>query len=525
MGTVAFPALAIKQPDLLQQVTGALQAKGMIQQQQLGQVQLQQATAQQQSEQALMRIWAENDGDYNATYADASKSGQVLPEHLQNFQIRGIAAQTQAANLTEKQLQNHKAVSEAAANEIDAIKNLPPEKQFQGIKDAVGRLLQVGGPDNAKWLIPIANDLARNPTPENFQRYEVQLMGEQWANANEIKQRELQSMPTVAQAQLKTELGLAQAQDEARMKHVEMLSQPTPEFAHNVQRQNYLKTQAETAKDLAETAKAKADTALVGFDPVIATRPGQQAELMSLAKAKSLGYTETQIDKAGPEDRQKYGQVSSQLAGVQAAISRYRQAESNPNLRNDPSQDKTMAAILSDAKFLGKLSEHFPLLGGTSDVMDQLRTSDRWKELDDEHQQLLATYLTGKVSSIAFQKITTGVGRLPEEGMHLEFEQVPSPLQATSASFQKQLNQYQDRINVAASAIVKVPGVATPAEVRQAIESQKVSPFAQPAPGTGQYRNANGRQMQVGQEAYGMDKRYIGTVSEVFPDGSYNIRP
>jgi hypothetical protein len=210
---------------------------------------------------------------------------------------------------------------------------------------------------------------------------------------------------------------------------------------------------------------------------------------------------------------------------VQAAISRYRQAEANPNLRNDPKQDKTMALILSDSKFLGKLADKFPLLGGTSDVMDQLRTSDRWKELDDEHQQLLATYLTGKVSSIAFQKITTGVGRLPEEGMHLEFEQVPNPLQANSASFQKQLNQYQDRINVASSAIVKVPGVATPAEVRQAIESKQVSPYAQPAPGTGQYRNAGGHTMQMGQEAYDQNKRYLGTVSRLYPDGSYDIQP
>jgi hypothetical protein len=29
--------------------------------------------------------------------------------------------------------------------------------------------------------------------------------------------------------------------------------------------------------------------------------------------------------------------------------------------------------------------------------------------------------------------------------------------------------------------------------------------------------------MQVGQEAYGPDKRYIGTVTHVYPDGSYDV--
>jgi hypothetical protein len=208
---------------------------------------------------------------------------------------------------------------------------------------------------------------------------------------------------------------------------------------------------------------------------------------------------------------------------VQAAISRYRQAESNPNLRSDNAQDSHMAAIISNSKILGSLVDKFPVGGGMSDVIDTLRTAEHWNSLDEEHQQLLATYLTGKVSAISFQKITTGVGRLPEEAMHLEFTTVPTPQQAGSPSFAKQLDQYQDRINVASSAIVKVPGVATPAEVRQAIESKQALPTVQNQ-GSGQYRNAGGHAMQVGQPAYdNTSKRFIGNVTKVYPDGSYDV--
>src|SRR5260370_39264637 len=167
MGGFVDIAATIKQPESpISQLSGALALKSQVQQQQMGQVQLEQAQQEQRSSATLMRIFAQNNGDMNQTLADARASGQVIPSHLLDFQTKSIAAQVQASLLSKEQLANHKAMAEQAANELDSIKSLPPDQAVQGVKDSVGRLLQSGGPDTAKWLLPVAQDLVNNPTPE-----------------------------------------------------------------------------------------------------------------------------------------------------------------------------------------------------------------------------------------------------------------------------------------------------------------------------------------------------------------------
>src|SRR5882762_8758803 len=131
-GYSQFPALDIKPPESpISQLSGALQVKNAMQQGQMNDIKLQEAQQEQKSRATLMRIFAGNKGDMNQTLADARASGQVTPEHLFEFQKQSVAAQVQAAQLSKEQLENHKAMAEQAANELDSLKNLPPDQAAQ----------------------------------------------------------------------------------------------------------------------------------------------------------------------------------------------------------------------------------------------------------------------------------------------------------------------------------------------------------------------------------------------------------
>lgn len=204
-----FPALDIRPVESpLQQMGGALQLKSALQQQQIGAVQLQEAKINAQSRQALMSIWAQNNGDPNATIQQARESGKVTPDDLYAFQTHTTDLQTKAALLTKDQLDNHAKIAEMAANELDSLKAYAGDpsspavkaKLFPLLNQSYARLSQAGGPDTQTWLDPVMKDLLANPSPENFQRKETFLMGEKWVNQNAQEALKLASQPTAAQA-------------------------------------------------------------------------------------------------------------------------------------------------------------------------------------------------------------------------------------------------------------------------------------------------------------------------------------
>src|SRR5882762_9033465 len=110
----SFPALAIQNQESPLKQFGEAQAI-------VGQIQLQQARQNQQSQQALMRLFSQNKGDMDKTYSDAVDSGQVTPEHLNAFRNANLEAQTKAATLGKDKLELHQKLNEATANELDGI--------------------------------------------------------------------------------------------------------------------------------------------------------------------------------------------------------------------------------------------------------------------------------------------------------------------------------------------------------------------------------------------------------------------
>ena len=196
MATAGFPALQIRPPESpLQEVGGALQIKNAMQQQQIGEIQLEEARQQQTSQSILMQKFAANNGDLNKTYADAAATGQVTPSMLLNFRTQSIAAQTAAANLTDKQLENLTKTHDLATNALEAVKQVPMEQRPQAIKDQLGSLSQQGV-DISK-IVPALTSLP-DFSDKSLNQAETSLKGSQWLAQNEEAQRKQRQAPSDA---------------------------------------------------------------------------------------------------------------------------------------------------------------------------------------------------------------------------------------------------------------------------------------------------------------------------------------
>jgi hypothetical protein len=249
MATAGFPALQIRPPESpLQELGGALQIKGAMQQQQLGEIQLQEARQNQTSQQVLMQKFSENNGDLNKTYADAAATGQVTPSMLLNFRTQSIAAQTAMANLSEKQVDLLIKQHDLTANELEGVKQLPIEQRPQGIKDALGRLANENV-DISK-IVPSLTNLP-DFSDKSLNQVETGLKGSQWLAQNEKAQREQRQAPSdadvIAQRQAslqETEAKTLQATNEASLaaERQRQLGTVTAEDTYKEQQANYRAT-------------------------------------------------------------------------------------------------------------------------------------------------------------------------------------------------------------------------------------------------------------------------------------------
>jgi hypothetical protein len=128
MASIPLPALGIKppeQPDVLGQYAKALSVKDMIQQHQMGQVQLDQAQLGQREQQTIMQSLAQHKGDPDAALADLQ--GKVRPQTLLGMQEGFLKLAQTKATLHKDELDNNIKVNDATLGLIDQAKSLSPE--------------------------------------------------------------------------------------------------------------------------------------------------------------------------------------------------------------------------------------------------------------------------------------------------------------------------------------------------------------------------------------------------------------
>lgn len=236
----------IKPPESpIQQLAGVEQLKAQVQQQQMGEIQLEEARSNQTSEQTLMESFSRNGGDFNKTYADAANSGKVTPSMLSKFRAESIAAQTQAAILSEKQLENLAKTHDLAANALESVKQLPEDQRQVGIQRQLASLAQQGV-DISK-IVPALQGLP-DYSDKSLNSVEMGLKGEQWVIANEKAQREARQAPSDAEAEAQRQATLTEtinkgnltsAETSLALKRKEQLGEITPEDRFKEEQANW----------------------------------------------------------------------------------------------------------------------------------------------------------------------------------------------------------------------------------------------------------------------------------------------
>lgn len=253
----------------VQEVGGALQIKNAVQQSQMGEIQLQEAKLNRDSQQTLMESFARNNGDLNQTYADAAKSGKVTPKMLLDFRTSSIAQQTAMANLTEKQLENLGKTHDLAANALEAVKQVPEADRQVAIQRQL-KSLSDQGVDISK-IVPALQGMP-DYSDKSLNQVETSFKGEQWLLNNEKAEREKSQAPS------------------------------TPEVIEE-RRAKLAETVAQTNKAVADTSEALEKTRQMGKITDLETYK-QQQENYRAALARQATFA-NQLQKNGLEQLDK----------------------------------------------------------------------------------------------------------------------------------------------------------------------------------------------------------------------------
>jgi hypothetical protein len=299
--------------------------------------------------------------------------------------------------------------------------------------------------------------------------------------------------------------------------------------------------QEQAAKSAAEFPyQQKLEQLRQGGSPVYAYDPKQNATILT-TKEEATQAGMKAIRKVGEGDIAKDTQTARQLGDAQLNVSAYRVASqkmdelSGTDIRN-------VARLTGSQEFKAQfLGAELPM-----DWANQLSKNDAWESLPPDAKEAVASYIGARGAIIAYTKAISGTGRLTESQLKTETANLPDPTTPSDVR-EMQFQRFQRNIDQVAGGLPKLPGVDSPAAIRARVEGQPAQKYtllnrtgeqsevstlpnrtgqqAKAVPlGSGDYRNASGKKMQVGDEAY-VNKRYVGTVSKVYQDGSYDVQP
>lgn len=185
-----FPALMIQQPESpLKQFGEAQQIKGMVQQQQMGQIELENARQSQLEQQTIMHLYRNNQGDLAKTIADATATGKVRPQTLLQMQNQHIAMQTALATQNEKELANAKTFGDMAAGGLDTVLKAPVAERPAALQRVLAGMAANNVPP--EQIQGIQKQLASLPdlSDETLKGLESSLIGHNKAVENELATR------------------------------------------------------------------------------------------------------------------------------------------------------------------------------------------------------------------------------------------------------------------------------------------------------------------------------------------------
>ena len=255
-----FPALQIQQPESpLKQFGEAEQIKGMMQQQQMGAIELQNARQSQLEQQTIMQLYRQNQGDLGKTIADATATGKVRPQTLLQLQNQHITMQTSLANLGEKELANAKTFGDMAAGGLDSVLKVPEAERPAALQRVLAGFAANGVP--AEQIQGVQKQLSGLPdlSDQTLKGLEASLIGHNKMVENELNTRKTiaseaeaaarGSQAATAAAKVGPEVAHLAAQTKLAQTQEAQAGQVTPKDVYVQNMENYRAALARTAQN------------------------------------------------------------------------------------------------------------------------------------------------------------------------------------------------------------------------------------------------------------------------------------
>jgi len=532
MGTLpALPALLVKPPeDPLNSMQRLLAIKSILGQQKMQDVQLQQSQQDLADNKAMTDAMKNWDGkDYTQlpglvlSSGGSAKAALAVQTHIQTLRSQASEVAAKDAETNSKNLDTFQKTQDEYRGRVMSIVNGPDENKQSAWAAEIAAEKQKGVqiPDSIPSTYP--GDDAATAFANHF------ALGSTLAKE--------QSEMTAAAARAQT-AKTAVAQFAAKTDPNNPLYDPSAAYlakkaaAGDPDAKAILKQQATQAGSV-EGAKAaaqfpwqqKLEQMRQGGSPVYAFDPKQNATVLTTKEEAQQGGMQA-IRKVGETDIAKDTQTARQLGDAQLNVSAYRMASQKMDELGG-TDIRNVARLVGSQEFKAQfLGAELPM-----DWANELAKNDSWQSLPQDAKEAVASYIGARGAIIAYTKAISGTGRLTESQLKTEMANLPDPTTPSDVR-EMQFQRFQRNIDQVASGLPKLPGVDSPAAIRQRIEGQaaaeqagRAKQAAQNAAQTGQYKNARGNKMQEGQEAYDTNRQYIGKVSKVYPDGSYDVQP
>lgn len=211
----------------------------------------------------------------------------------------------------------------------------------------------------------------------------------------------------------------------------------------------------------AEKAQERKDQRTMGY----AVDQDGNLSYMSKYDADQIHST---FEQMSPAEVNKDRMYLRKLDDVQTNVSKYRNSVNaqQGNIEHTGEIRRIVAGKNADdlarAAWLGA--------GALMDEMQQYEMTASWNKLTKEERNIVIGYLRSRGSIIAYNSAVSGSGRANKEQLEVEMMNLPAPdVGATVAN--PQLDSFQENINVVSSGFPgNLPGMKTPATVRQEIE-------------------------------------------------------
>lgn len=538
MTTLPLPAINLQQPqqqDPVQAIHRILAIKSLLGQQKMQDIQTQQAEQGQRDQQATTKALQDWDGQNpndlpHLILKNGGSSNAVL-----NAQGKLIDMRQKAATLDEVTLKNEQTRNDQYRGRVQSIIDADPGQQnalwdAEITKEEQAGTLKPGqvshtypGDDQATYY---ANHFALGST-----------LAKEAIDAKQANARQTSANAAAGELTLKQNEFNAKTDPNSPLYDPSAAALAKGAAAGDPQMQSILAQQTKQAG-----AKAGAEAAAkqpyelqlkqqeTAQNPVFALNPKTgQRELTTVGDARAQGYTNA--IKVSQTDVEKETNLNAQMNDMQLNTSRYRAAlDAMGNLSS--TDVKNIQRIITNPDIKGMLGDVASTAGWTVGIGSMSQTiakeaGQAWNELSPDKQDAVIGYLRMKNTGLLAQKVLTGMGRASKEALDIELANMPAPNEGATVG-NKKLDAWQENLDQINSRSVKLPWMETPKDVRTRVEGQATDQFNKRSAGNasgGQYKNAQGNRMEVGQDAYdSRTKRYIGAVSKVYADGSYDVK-